>query len=630
MGDLVRYYDLDGGKVDGQLKELAGPPDPQVSGRPWLRRLELEGGASFFGGHVDGRPIRATFDFSPDLTCIIGGSMTGKSTLLDGLRCYTEAGLPRDKRLAENVRARGEDIFLAGQPTISLDVSAPDHVAPLAERWPARFFTQNELQRLVEEPEALEDILCRLVPEQTESIEGSRRRLRDLDARLSQKATRLTHLDQQIEEAEQQKRRAEQALAALKAIEEAGYEDLQLAAREASRVAAAAADAGELQTTVQNVEEQVGGLAHGVDPQRLALLWSEVENRDGRPNLEEQAKGLKDVAGTLTRRASEYQESLRLLADSANRNSQRLREKVEGALAAQGYGASKLAEFRALADRAKLVDSYRSALDHANKEQSAAKEAFELGVIERESVEERLRAAFDEVLKRIETEFPERIRARRLKNAGAKSLESFLLALAAKGVTRWWNSLDLENRHSPKELLDALEQQRLDEIGMSDRVRESFRELMTRARQRELAALRSTDLYDLELRLEDGSWRRLAELSGGRQVSVLLSLLLETHDERPLVIDQPEDELDNRFLFKTVLPALRRIKGQRQIIVATHNANIVVNGDADQVILLEASANAGRVAAFGTIEEPSVRDAIVATVDGGGDAFRLRQLKYGF
>jgi ABC-type bacteriocin/lantibiotic exporter with double-glycine peptidase domain len=106
--------------------------------------------------------------------------------------------------------------------------------------------------------------------------------------------------------------------------------------------------------------------------------------------------------------------------------------------------------------------------------------------------------------------------------------------------------------------------------------------------------------------------------------------LLETHDERPLVIDQPEDELDNRFLFETVLPALRRIKGQRQVIVATHNANIVVNGDADQVILLEASADAGRVAVSGSIEEPKVRDAIVATVDGGGDAFRLRQLKYGF
>ena len=105
---------------------------------------------------------------------------------------------------------------------------------------------------------------------------------------------------------------------------------------------------------------------------------------------------------------------------------------------------------------------------------------------------------------------------------------------------------------------------------------------------------------------------------------------METTDDRPLVIDQPEDELDNRFLFDTVLPALKRLKGRRQIIVATHNPNIVVNGDADQVIQLEATANRGSVANAGAIENPVVRDAIVRTVDGGDEAFRLRRLKYGF
>ena len=96
------------------------------------------------------------------------------------------------------------------------------------------------------------------------------------------------------------------------------------------------------------------------------------------------------------------------------------------------------------------------------------------------------------------------------------------------------------------------------------------------------------------------------------------------------MIDQPEDELDNRFLSDTVLPVLKRLKGRRQIIVATHDANIVVNGDADQVIRLEAMANRGRVAEAGAIDDPAVRDAIVRTVDGGNDAFRLRRLKYGF
>ena len=81
---------------------------------------------------------------------------------------------------------------------------------------------------------------------------------------------------------------------------------------------------------------------------------------------------------------------------------------------------------------------------------------------------------------------------------------------------------------------------------------------------------------------------------------------------------------------RTVLPALKRLKGRRQVIVATHNANVVVNGDADMVIQLEATANRGHVARAGAIEDPAVRDAIIRTVDGGEEAFRLRRRKYGY
>ena len=63
-----------------------------------------------------------------------------------------------------------------------------------------------------------------------------------------------------------------------------------------------------------------------------------------------------------------------------------------------------------------------------------------------------------------------------------------------------------------------------------------------------------------------------------------------------LVIDQPEDELDNTYLWSTILPALRHLKGRRQVILATHNANIVVNCDADQVIALRATSDRGEIA----------------------------------
>ena len=125
-------------------------------------------------------------------------------------------------------------------------------------------------------------------------------------------------------------------------------------------------------------------------------------------------------------------------------------------------------------------------------------------------------------------------------------------------------------------------------------------------------------------------YRPLEQLSGGNQASVLLELLLRSADQNPLVIDQPEDELDGRFLSEQIVPLLRRLKGRRQIIFATHSANVVVNGDADQVLYLDATHDNGWIAAGGAIEHPDVRDAILRTLDGGEDAFTLRWAKYGF
>ena len=75
---------------------------------------------------------------------------------------------------------------------------------------------------------------------------------------------------------------------------------------------------------------------------------------------------------------------------------------------------------------------------------------------------------------------------------------------------------------------------------------------------------------------------------------------------------------------------MRHLKGRRQVILATHNANIVVNGDADQVIALRATSDRGEIAEHGAIESIPVRRCIVDTLDGGEEAFELREAKYNF
>ncbi|MXZ76490.1 MAG: AAA family ATPase [Gemmatimonadetes bacterium] len=307
-----------------------------------------------------------------------------------------------------------------------------------------------------------------------------------------------------------------------------------------------------------------------------------------------------------------------------------VRIKVDQNLAELGYDGTRIKEFQALSRQSSLLESYKANLDEVHAKLKNAEHSFEGQLADRRNLVAQQRVAFDRILNTVQNEFGGKITARRIDHGDRAQLESFVLKLSQRGITRWWNELSKDLRPSPETLLIALKNDELSKLRMSKAVQSTFRDSMIRSRQRELAAISCRDRYILELKLDDGDFRRLDDLSGGQRVSVLLSLLLQTNDGRPLVIDQPEDELDNRFLSETVLPALKKLKGRRQIIVATHNADIVVNGDADQVIQLEATANQGRVAEAGAIEKPTIRDAIVRTVDGGDDAFRLRQIKYGF
>ena len=83
---------------NGELTEVTNPPDVTMNTRPWLKSVKVSGNASFFGAGGEDEN-GSQFDFSPDLTCVIGGSMTGKSTLLDGLRVHVAAPLPQDERV---------------------------------------------------------------------------------------------------------------------------------------------------------------------------------------------------------------------------------------------------------------------------------------------------------------------------------------------------------------------------------------------------------------------------------------------------------------------------------------------------------------------------------------------------
>lgn len=134
---------------------------------------------------------------------------------------------------------------------------------------------------------------------------------------------------------------------------------------------------------------------------------------------------------------------------------------------------------------------------------------------------------------------------------------------------------------------------------------------------------------------ENENWKSIEQLSTGQKATaVLLLLLLEA--DAPLIIDQPEDDLDNRFIVGSVVSAIKKEKKSRQFLFSSHNANIPVLGDAEQIIGLSPVIDAGietseiREELCGSIDTPTVKDLIKELLEGGQEAFEFRREKYGF
>ena len=170
--------------------------------------------------------------------------------------------------------------------------------------------------------------------------------------------------------------------------------------------------------------------------------------------------------------------------------------------------------------------------------------------------------------------------------------------------------------------------------GSAERIAQADLDLFMRAEELELPATTKIEL-NTAAEGEPPVWQTLQALSTGQKATaVLLLLLLES--EAPLVVDQPEDDLDNRFITEGVVPIMRQEKRRRQFVLSTHNANIPVLGDAELILGLAASGEAkeghAKIAPehMGSIDIQPVRELVEEILEGGKAAFEMRRSKYGF
>jgi type III restriction enzyme len=145
-----------------------------------------------------------------------------------------------------------------------------------------------------------------------------------------------------------------------------------------------------------------------------------------------------------------------------------------------------------------------------------------------------------------------------------------------------------------------------------------------------LTPIKSVPVF--EYRAREGEYIAFSNASAGQQATALLKTLLN-QDGPPLIVDQPEEDLDNPVMLE-VVEQVWHAKQKRQIIFASHNANLVVNGDAELVVWCDHRAagdqSRGTIAGEGAIDLPAARDAIKRIMEGGEAAFNLRKDKYGF
>lgn len=95
-----------------------------------------------------------------------------------------------------------------------------------------------------------------------------------------------------------------------------------------------------------------------------------------------------------------------------------------------------------------------------------------------------------------------------------------------------------------------------------------------------------------------------------------------------MILDQPEDDLDNRLVYELIVGRLKRAKETRQIIAVTHNANIPVNGDAEYIVSLNSESKELKVLYTGTVDRPKIKKEICDVMEGSEHAFKMRARRY--
>ena len=615
------------------------------------------------GGFLDGAAIH----FNPNLNVLVGGRGAGKSTIIESLRYVLDleplgedAGNAHTSMVNQVLR-NGTKITLrvrshhpstqtyriertVPNPPIVRDDSGqissliPQSILPNVE-----IYGQHEISELARSPEKLTSLLKRFT--QYDGDESLTRRKQSLHRDLQSSRQSIISVGSDLQQNEDRLARLPGLQETLKLYQDAGIEDRLM---ERSLLVREERILDSIPERMQPFRESLEILRQGLPIDRAFLSSKSLEELPGRDILT-------DANDTLERLSVDFDNITRQIEESLERAD------------------ADISQIRSRWDerKAKVEAAYQKVLRELQKSSVDGAEFIRL----RQEIEELLPLRERQSqLEELERDRVDRRRALLADWEEVKAEEFRLLTRAAKRVGRKLRNrvqVEVTSAGNRKPLFDLLRKEIGGRLAESiDAIRdapdfsipqfiesckvgpESIQGLypIPMLQATNLAAASPETLMRIEeLELPPKTkmllntapagdvpvWKDLNSLSTGQKATaVLLLLLLES--DAPLIVDQPEDDLDNRFITEGVVPKMREEKRRRQFIFSTHNANIPVLGDAELVLGLAASGDADGGSAriekkyMGSIDARPVRELIEEILEGGKDAFETRRLKYGF
>ncbi|MGI6639048.1 MAG: TrlF family AAA-like ATPase [Desulfobulbus sp.] len=617
------------------------------------------------GGYLDGVEI----EFSEHLNAVIGGRGTGKSTLLECIRYALNlrpigknAQKQHDEIIKENLgksRARIELVIRSskmngkrftvarryGESTsVSDEIGSPSAFTPVDLLPEIEIYGQNEIYEIAQDKSSQRQLLSRFLESDQHVSE----------AHIHMAVSKLAENRKKLIEAHGKVAAIEDEVARLPKLEEQVSQFKSLGLEDKLKIIPLLET--EKRVLKRVLDEEGPNLDHAFQtvrdslPDTTFLSESSLEKIPHSEGLR-QIKTILDTLGVeaenlLSLWQSKYsaakdkiEELARELIAEIQKEEAVLEKTFKDLPSSEGKTGKQIGqEFQALMKEIERIRP-KTILIENHKKLSAELQKQRKSILDELSATRADRSArFARALKRLNKRLAGKLRLEVKAESDRRPVIDFLLGCRLDGVGEarlaWVKEADDFSQVKLAEMIrtgaDAL---RSAKWGVTPTVAEALVRLSP-DQVLQLEELELPDVINIELNTaHEGSenFRPLDKLSTGQQCTAILHLLLLQNLD-PLIMDQPEDNLDNAFIADRIVAELRSAKIARQFIFATHNANIPVFGDAEWIGVFEAAEGQAQmpVEAQGAIDVPEVRDKAAIILEGGRAAFNQRKAKYGF